>query len=159
MIFGRLFKGTALQVVLAINFFLVGCGTSETVANKNLDKKFPYFVIINEFAINTDGLISVTRDWGLRKNDFELSPTKVQKNRFEIIQGLLDKQDIKSISIERNSVSVEFNLFDSGVFGDSYLSLVYSELPERSTILTTPEVWSCKPYGVDDWYVCNGSRG
>lgn len=158
MTFGRSFKGTVRPVVLAINFVLVGCEASEISDNKELDQKFPYFVIISEFAINTDGLISVTRDWGLRKNDFEQSPTRLQKSRFEVIQKLLDKHGIKSVSIERSSVSVEFNLFDSGVFGDSYLSLVYSELPEKSTILTTPEAWSCRSYRVDNWYVCNGAR-
>ncbi len=156
MIFGRLFKGTVQLIVLATNFFLLGCEASEIGGNEKIDSKFLYFVVLSEFAINTTGLISVTRDWGLRKNDFDGFPTSLQKYRFGVIQKLLDKHGIKSVSIERSTMSIEFNLFDSGVFGDSYLSLVYSKVPEKSTILTTPDAWSCKPYSVDDWYVCNG---
>lgn len=156
MIFGRLFKVSAPLAVLVINFSLSGCGGGAADI-ENIDQKFPYFVVLNEFAINTKGLISVTRDWGLRKADFESTPTPLQKERFWVIQDLLDKHGVKSLSVERNSRSTEFNLFDSGVFGDSYLSVVYSEFPEKSTILTTPEAWSCKRYHVDNWYICNGA--
>lgn len=156
MIFGRLFKVIALLALLASSLLLFGCEGLESRGMKYMDNNFPYLVTLHEFTVNTEGLNYVSRDWKLNEGNFGDIPTGVQKHRFGVIKALLGRYKIKSISVERNSMSTEFNVFDSGVFGDSYLSLVYSEFPARSTILTTPETWRCLRYSVDRWYVCSG---
>ena len=155
MIFGPSFKAIARLVVLATSVqFLLGCDDQ-----KKVDESFSLVVILNEYALNTDDLLVVTRDWGLREKDFSNLPSDIQKSRFLNIQALLETYGIKSVSIERKSVSAEYNFADSGVFGDSYLSLVYSEVPKESTILNTPEVWQCESYKKEKWYLCKGVEG
>lgn len=153
MTFGRLFKDIVQPlIILATSIcLLVGCSDQERV-----DKNFSLAVILKDYVINTKNLLSVTRDWGLRKKDFDGQPNALQVDRFTHIQSLLKIHGIKFIDIEKSSTTVEFNFADSGVFGRYYLSLVYSEAPKKATILNTPEVWRCISYKKDRWYMCKG---
>ena len=161
MIYGQLFKVFVPLVVIVISACFLGCDFTQSNKNfriKWIDENFLKLKLKTDYVRDTEGLILVTRDWEISASSFKHAPTQKDLRRYQDIREFLIENQIKSVYVELNGQAIEWNFIDAGVFGDYYLSLVYAGQDTKSTLLTTPEVWSCRKYKGDSWYLCEESE-
>ncbi|MDM3872259.1 hypothetical protein QSV34_12965 [Porticoccus sp. W117] len=136
--------------MIAISTTLSGCdfiAGSESHKLSLIEENFYKLELISEYALNgdVDVISSDRKDHGL---------LGYSQYRHNVLQKAIHDSGIKFLKIERSSGTIELNYMDAGVYGDAYLSLVYSKNPKKSTILTTPEAWQCKKYEKEGWHIC-----
>ena len=146
----------------SIVIFSVGCG----FFGKEFDEAWLKNNVVNlnqvaKQALSIDGLSSVSGKNLYKDNAFkrfQVPPSASDIDNYNNLHKQLKKLNVKSLSVATNERSVSFVLYDSGVYGEAYQSVVYSERSEISTELTTPEVFSCKQSIYDLWFICEGKQ-
>ena len=140
--------------------FLIGCGYfGEEIDESWVKDNLSSLDQLAEEILSIEGLASVS---GVEPytdntfNRFEHHPSESEIDTYNNLQKKLESLAVRSVSVLPSELTVSFVFYDSGVFGDSYQSVVYSKRPDIATELNTPEVFKCKALSNNTWHICEG---